>query len=97
MLSTGGMSHHLIEVLFLSNLGLGPLQVEVGANLGKGPLRYPHLLFPHSEGLLPLHQLHLLREKQFLQLHDHCRQHHYDGVGGHKMHIFTANIPTFHT
>jgi hypothetical protein len=34
--STGGVSRHLLEVLFLGCLGLGPLCVEVGTDLGKG-------------------------------------------------------------
>jgi hypothetical protein len=34
--SVGGVSHHPLEVLFLRSLGLGPLFIEVGTNLGKG-------------------------------------------------------------
>jgi hypothetical protein len=37
-IGTGGMSHHLIMVLFSSGLILGLLSIEVGTDLGKGIL-----------------------------------------------------------
>jgi hypothetical protein len=58
----------------LSSLGLDPLHVEVGTDLGKGSLQNPHLLFPHGEFLLP-------REEQFLQLLKHYhRRHRHGGI-----------------
>jgi hypothetical protein len=41
VLGTGGVSRHHVEVLFLSSLGLGPLCVKVGTDLGKGSLHNP--------------------------------------------------------
>jgi hypothetical protein len=46
VLSAGGVSLYLVEVLFLSSIGLGLLRIEVGADLAKGFLTNPHLLFP---------------------------------------------------
>jgi hypothetical protein len=73
MLSTCFMSRPLIEVLLPSSLGFVPLCVEVSADLSKGLLGNPRLLFLHGEGLLPSRELCLTREKQFLQLLDNTR------------------------
>jgi hypothetical protein len=76
VLSSGGASFDLVEVLFPSSLCLGPLCVEVSADLGKGSLRNPHLLFPRGEGLLPPHKLPLSCEEQFLQVLNHRYSRH---------------------
>jgi hypothetical protein len=78
VLSTSSMSHHLVEVLLSSSLRLGPLRIEVSADFNKGFLRNPRLLFPCGEGLLPLCELCLSCEEQFLQFLKHCqyRRHH---------------------
>jgi hypothetical protein len=39
--SMGDVSHHLLEVLCLSSLGLGPPRVKVSTDLGKGFLQNP--------------------------------------------------------
>jgi hypothetical protein len=57
MLGMGGMRLHLLEVLFLSSLGLCSFSVKVGSNLNQGPLRNLRLLLPRGEGLLPTRQL----------------------------------------
>jgi hypothetical protein len=38
-----------------------------------------------------------LRFNSFLLLRDEQNSKCVGGVGGHKIHIFTANIPTFHS
>jgi hypothetical protein len=38
MFGKGGVRRHLVKVLFLSSLSLGPLGVEVSTDLGKGIL-----------------------------------------------------------
>jgi hypothetical protein len=63
VLSAGGVSHHLVEVLFLCSLGLGLLCIEVGTDLGEGFLRNTCLVFPHGERLLLLRELLLSREE----------------------------------
>jgi hypothetical protein len=35
VIGVGSMGHHLVEVLLLSGLGLGPLSIEVGTDLGE--------------------------------------------------------------
>jgi hypothetical protein len=66
VLSAGGVSLYLIEVLFSSSISLGLLRIEVGADLGKGFLENPRLLFPRGEGFLPSRELLLSHEEQFL-------------------------------
>jgi hypothetical protein len=66
VLSAGGVSLYLIEVLFSSSISLGLLCIEVGADLGKGFLENPRLLFPRGEGFLPSRELLLSHEEQFL-------------------------------
>jgi hypothetical protein len=53
----GSVSCHLIRVLFLGSLGLGPLGIEVGADLGEGFLQNPRLLLPRDQCLFPSREL----------------------------------------
>jgi hypothetical protein len=61
MLGACGVHLHLAEVLFSISLGLCLLGVKVSADLDQGFLGNFDLLLPCGEGLLPLHQLLLLR------------------------------------
>jgi hypothetical protein len=70
-----GVGLYLVKVLLLSSLGLGPLHVKGGADLGEGFLGDPRFLFPHGKGLLPLRKLLLSREEHLWHLLNyHCRR-----------------------
>jgi hypothetical protein len=70
----GSVSLHLVKVLFLSSLGLGPFGIEVGINLGEGFHQNAHLLLPRGKYLIPLLEFLLLRYGLLLQLYGH---HHH--------------------
>jgi hypothetical protein len=69
-----GVGLYLVKVLLPSSLGLGPLRVKGGADLGEGFLRDPRFLFPRGNGFLPPRKLLLSREEQLLHLLNH--RHH---------------------
>jgi hypothetical protein len=75
----GNVSHHLVEVLFLSSIGLGPLHVEVSTDLGKAFLRNPCLLFLRGERLLASRELLLTHKQQLLQFLNRHRHRHRHG------------------
>jgi hypothetical protein len=74
-----GVDLYLVEVLLPSSLGLGPLRVKGGADLGEGFLRDPRLLFPCDKGFLPPCKLLPSHEERLLHLLNHRHRRHCHG------------------
>jgi hypothetical protein len=67
-LTVVGLGLYLVAVLLPSSLGLGPLRIMGGTDLGEGFLRDPFLLLPHHKGFFSPRKLLLSCEEQLLHL-----------------------------